>query len=111
MDTKETNLSDKQEENIVKTDLTNGEINAIELLSNKDSLKGNLEAALKHKRTLKRGSMEKANVNRAEFRITKGKKDGVICVFGLGQRFPVSLRKEQYKILFDNQEAILAFVG
>ena len=63
MDTKETNLSDKQEENIVKTDLTNGEINAIELLSNKDSLKGNLEAALKHKRTLKRGSMEKANVN------------------------------------------------
>lgn len=44
--------------------------------------------------------------NRKKFRVSPGQKEGIICVYGLGQRYPVSLRKDAWETIFANQDEI-----
>ena len=99
-------LTPSQVERINKTQLTKSELKILTVAGVTDP-----SAALVQKKANMAESMRRANVIRDNFRIAGGKKPGVICVYGLGQRFPVSLRKDQWKTIKENIDRIVGFAG
>lgn len=55
----------------------------------------------------KTANVERAEKNRREVRVARGE-SGKLSLYGLGQRFPVTLADDQWRIVFDNMELVKA---